>query len=61
MIDINAAIVEIGRILRNKKMWMRLILTLLTVGFAAWLVFSPKDIPTPWGTCHQGQVKGVTR
>lgn len=41
-------------ILGNAKMWKRLIMTLLVAGIIAWLIFVPKDIPTPWGTCHQG-------
>ena len=44
----------IMKILRNKTLWMRLLIALALTGLVAWLAFAPKDIPTPWGTCHQG-------
>ncbi len=52
------------KILKNKALWTRLLIALAVAGLIAWFVFVPKDIPTPWGTCHQGpviQAKGGTR
>lgn len=42
------------RILKNKKLLTRLLVALAIVGLITWLALAPKDIPTPWGTCHQG-------
>lgn len=44
------------KILKNKKLLMRLLIALAVIGLVAWLALAPKDIPTPWGTCHQGPV-----
>jgi hypothetical protein len=41
-------------VLKNKAMWKRLLITLAVSGLIAWLALAPKDVPTPWGTCHQG-------
>jgi len=41
-------------VLKSKTMWTRFIVTLVIASLVAWLAFAPKDVPTPWGTCHQG-------